>query len=408
MTGEAKDPSGETGPLDGITVLDASRVLAGPFCGMQLADLGADVIKVERPDTGDQTRGWAPPTYRDSDVASYYLSVNRNKRSVTLNLSTETGQDLFGELAAEADVLINNFRVGTMESWGLGYETLCELNPGLIYCSITGYGEWGPDKDRPAYDLVVQAEGGMMSITGEPDGQPVRVGVAITDIVTGLYSTQSIIAALLEREIGDGRGQKLDMSLLDSAAALNSYAAMFYFATGDPPERRGGKIKNIVPYQAFETADDYAVIAVPSEHLWPKFCEALDRPDLLADERFETNTDRVANRDVLEADLEAEISEYTTDEIVSLMQEHDVPATPINRMDDVYDHPQVLARGMRTSVDHPDIGEVEMPGVPMHFSRTPACVRSHPPELGEHTREVLHELDYDEETIDRFEADGIV
>ena len=408
MTGEAKDPSGETGPLDGITVLDASRVLAGPFCGMQLADLGADVIKVERPDTGDQTRGWAPPSYRDSDVASYYLSVNRNKRSVTLNLSTEEGQELFRELAAEADVLINNFRVGTMESWGLGYETLRELNPGLIYCSITGYGEWGPDKDRPAYDLVVQAEGGMMSITGEPDGQPVRVGVAITDIVTGLYSTQSVIAALLEREIGDGGGQKLDMSLLDSAAALNSYAAMFYFATGEPPERRGGKIKNIVPYQVFETADDYAVIAVPSEHLWPKFCEALDRPDLLADERFETNADRVANRDALEADLEAEIREYTTEEVVSLMQEHDVPATPINRMDDVYDHPQVLARGMRASVDHPSIGEVEMPGVPMHFSRTPASVRSHPPELGEHTREVLRELDYDEAAIDRFEADGIV
>jgi len=408
MTGEAREPSGETGPLDGVSVLDASRVLAGPFCAMQLADLGADVVKVERPDGGDQTRGWTPPTYGDSDVGSYYCSTNRNKRSMTLDLGSEDGRDLFRDLAGRADVLLHNFRVGTMERWGLDYPTLRESNPGLVYCAISGYGEWGPDRDRPAYDLVLQAEGGMMSITGEPDGHPVRVGVAITDLVTGLYASQSILSALLERELGGGEGQKLDLSLLDSAAALNTYAATEYFATGDPPGRLGGKIGNIVPYQVFETADDYAAIAVPSEHLWPKFCGALGREDLTEDERFATNDDRVRNRETLEPMLEAEIADYTTDEVVSLMRDHDVPATAINDMADVYDHPQVQARGMCASVEHPSAGTIEMPGVPMQFSRTPAEVRTHPPELGEHTAEVLAELGYDEETVARLREDEVV
>ncbi len=410
MTGEAREPETETGPLDGVTVLDASRVLAGPFCAMQLGDLGADVIKVERPEGGDQTRGWTPPSYRDSAEAAYYLSVNRNKRSVALNLATEEGRAVFRTLADEADVLLHNFRVGKMADWGLDYATLSDRNPGLVYAHITGYGEWGPDRHRPAYDLAIQAEGGMMSITGLPDGEPVRVGVAITDLATGYYTTQAILASLFEREIGSdaGEGQKLDVSLLDSAAALNTYAAMFYFATGDPPGRGGSKIPNIVPYQAFPTTDGHAVVAVPSEHLWPNFCAALAREDLVDDERFETNDDRVRNRDVLEPMLEAETREYTAEELVERMQAHDVPATSINDMADVYDHPQIRARGMRTSVSHPTAGEVEMPGVPMHFSRTPASVRSHPPLLGEHTTEVLEEIGYDQAQIaDLLDADVV-
>lgn len=392
MTGEAKGPSGASGPLDGLTVIDASRVLAGPFCGMQLGDLGADVIKIERPNGGDQTRGWRPPTYGDSDQAAYYLSINRNKRSVTVNLGTEEGRDVLRRLADQADVLIENFRVGKMDDWGLGYRDLQEANPDLVYCHITGYGEWGPDRERPAYDLIMQAEGGMMSITGLPDESPVRVGVAITDIAAGLYATQSIQAALLERELGDNGGQKIDIALLDGVVALLSYMAEFYFATGESPGRQGSKIPNIVPYQAFETRDGWAVVGVPSPNLWPKFCRAIDREDLI--DAYPTNADRVERREDLEPVLAAEIADYTTQEILDRLAAHDVPATGINDMAAVFDHEQVLARGMRASVDHPTIGDLELPGVPFHFSRTPAEIRRHPPLLGEHTEEVLQEFGF--------------
>ncbi|ESS06166.1 MAG: putative acyl-CoA transferases/carnitine dehydratase, partial [uncultured archaeon A07HB70] len=331
--------------------------------------------------------------------AAYYLSVNRNKRSVALNLATDEGRAVFRDVADTADVVLHNFRVGKMAEWGLGYPTLAERNPGLVYAHITGYGEWGPHRHRPAYDLAIQAEGGMMSITGTPDGEPVRVGVAITDLATGYYTTQGILAALFERELGDGEGQKLDVSLLDSAAALNTYAALFYFATDDPPGRSGSKIPNIVPYQAFPTTDGHAVVAVPSEHLWPGFCAALGREELVDDERFATNDDRVRNRATLEPMLEAETREYTAAALVETMRDHDVPATPIHDMAAVYDHEQIHARGMRERVDHPTAGEVEMPGSPMHMSRTPASVRDPPPLLGEHTDAVLREMGYDDSRI---------
>ncbi|RBI61128.1 CoA transferase [halophilic archaeon] len=400
MTGEAQNPETDTGPLDGVTVLDASRVLVGPFCTMQLGDLGADVLKVERPGTGDQTREWHPPRYGDAEESAYYMSVNRNKRSMTLDLASQAGREVFRDLARDADVLVENFRVGKMEEWNLGYERLREDNPELVYCGLSGYGEWGPDKDRPAYDVMMQAEGGLMSITGEEDGSPVRVGVAIADIGAGMYATQAILAALFERELGDGVGQKVDVSLLDGQAAWMSYMATNYFATGDPPGRMGSKHPTIAPYQAYETADGYVVVAVASEHVWPRFCEALDRPDLVADDRFETNPRRVEHREALDGELRPEFAERTTAELLSQFGDHDVPASDVKSMEEVFESDQVRARGMRASIAHPTAGEVEMPGSPMHLSRTPASVRRYPPRLGEHTDEILRERGYERREIE--------
>jgi crotonobetainyl-CoA:carnitine CoA-transferase CaiB-like acyl-CoA transferase len=408
MTGEAREADGDRGPLDGLTVLDASRVLAGPFCTMQLGDLGAEIIKVERPHTGDQTRGWQPPSYGDSDESAYYMSINRNKRSIALNLASEDGREVFREFAREADVLVENFRVGKMDDWGLGYADLHEENPGLVYCSISGYGEWGPDSHRPAYDIIMQAEGGLMSITGEEGRTPVRVGVAIADIGAGMYATQAILAALLERELGSREGQKIDVSLFDGQVAWMTYMASNYFATSDPPGRMGSKHPTIAPYQAFETQDSYVVVAVASENIWPDFCAALDREDLTDDERFATNENRVANRDALDSLLADELAEYATDELLARFDEYDVPASDVQNMADVFDTEQVAARGMHREVEHPTAGTVAMPGSPMHFSNTPTTIRQYPPRLGEHTRELLHEADYDSMEIRQLvDADAV-
>ncbi|MDY6819354.1 MAG: CoA transferase [Halobacteriales archaeon] len=408
MTGEARTPSEETGPLDGLTVLDASRVLVGPFCTMQLGDLGADVIKVERPGTGDQTRAWHPPTYGDSEESAYYLSINRNKRSITLNLGTEEGRAVLEDLAAEADVLVENFRVGTMERWGLGYDSLQELNPELVYCKLSGYGEWGPDRDRPAYDILMQAEGGMMSITGEEDGAPVRVGVAIADIGAGMYATQAILAALLERELGDGQGQKIDISLLDGQVAWMSYMATNYFATGEPPKRMGSKHPTVVPYRAFETADGHVIVAVASENIWPRFCRAIDHPELIDDARFATNADRIEHREPLDAILTETFETRQTEDLLARFDEYDVPAGEVKDLKAVFENPQVQARGMQQTIDHPTAGEVDMPGSPMHFSRTPTVLERHPPLLGEQTESILEEYGYTDADIDRLDsADAI-
>jgi len=396
-----------TGPLAGVTVLDASRVLAGPFCGMQLGDLGADVIKVERPDGGDQTRHWTPPAFGD-DVASYYASINRNKRSITLNLTTEDGREAFRDLASEADVVLENFRVGKAAEWGLDYETLSESNPGLVYCSITGYGQTGPKAERPAYDLMMQAEGGMMSITGEEGRPPVRVGVAVADLAAGMYATQSVLAALFRREFADDGGDRIDVALFDALLSWLSYMGTDAFASGEPPERMGSRHPNIAPYQAFEAADGYVVVACASQAIWYRLCEALDRPDLVDDPRFETNEKRVDNRAALESILTDAFADRSVDEVVDLLRTNDVPVGRIRDVLEAFDDPQAEARGMRQRVTHPTAGEIELPGSPMQFSEYAATARRHPPLLGEHTEEVLAELGYSEAAIERLQAEDVV
>lgn len=408
MTGEAKHSDSKTGPLNGLTVLDVSQVLVGPFCTMQLGDLGANVIKIERPNVGDQTRTWHPPKYKDSDESAYNLSINRNKKSVTLDLQTKEGRTVFRDLANEADILVENFRTGKMEEWGLGYKSLRKENSGLIFCSLSGYGEWGPDRDRPAYDIIIQAEAGLMSITGNEDGAPVRVGVAIADIGTGMYACQAILSALLARELGDGEGQKIDVSLLDTQVAWMTYMASYYFGTGESPKRMGSKHPTISPYQAFPTQDGYAVIAAPSQKLWSKFCEAIDRTDLIKDDRFATNAARVSNRDILDDILENELHQYKTGRVISMMNEYGVPASEVKDMAAVFKNSQIEAREMHQSIQHPLIGDVEMPGSPMHFSQTPTSIRRHPPQLGEHTTTVLREYGYEDHEIEYLDSNGII
>ena len=385
--------------LNGLKVLDLSRVLAGPWAGQMLADLGADVVKVERPGSGDDTRAWGPPWLKDADGrdtsdAAYFFCANRNKRSVAIDMATPDGQRLLQRLAAEADVVLENFKVGGLKQYGLDHETLCARHPRLIYCSITGFGQTGPYAPRAGYDFLIQGMGGLMSVTGRSDAEegagPQKVGVALTDVMTGLHATIGILAALQHRE-RTGEGQHIDLALLDVQVAALANQAGNHLISGKVPSRMGNAHPNIVPYQDFPTADGDMILAIGNDGQFARFCEVAGHAEWAVDARFATNAARVANRTVLIPRLRQATVMRTTREWVEALESRAVPCGPINRIDEVFADPQVVARGLRVALPHPVAGTV--PGVanPIRLSATPVVYRSAPPVLGQHTDEVLAE-----------------
>ncbi|WP_444757357.1 CaiB/BaiF CoA transferase family protein [Pseudomonas sp. A014] len=388
------------GALSHLRVLDLSRVLAGPWSGQILADLGADVIKVERPDSGDDTRAWGPPFLRDArgentSEAAYYLSANRNKRSVTIDFTQPEGQRLVRELAAKSDIVIENFKVGGLASYGLDYERLKAVNPRLIYCSITGFGQTGPYAKRAGYDFMIQGLGGLMSLTGRPEDEqgagPMKVGVALTDILTGLYSTVAILAALAHRD-QSGDGQYIDMALLDVQVACLANQAMNYLTTGTPPKRLGNAHPNIVPYQDFPTADGDFILTVGNDGQFRKFAEVAGQPQWADDPRFATNKQRVAHRAELIPLIRQATVFKTTAEWVAELERAGVPCGPINDLAQMFQDPQVVARGLKVDVPHPLAGSVPQVASPIRLSETPVEYRRAPPLLGEHTEAVLMDV----------------
>jgi formyl-CoA transferase len=378
-----------TACLDGIRILDLSRVLAGPFCTQLLGDLGAEVIKIEQPGKGDDTRQWGPPWFHGE--SAYYLSCNRNKKSVTVNLQMDAGRALIRQFVPHCDVLVENFKVGAMEKWELGYAALRELNPRLIYCAITGYGQTGPLASRPGYDFIIQAQGGIMSITGEAEGEPSKVGVAVADIVTGLYALNAILAALFHRE-RTGEGQFIDIALLDAQVSWLANVAMNHLISGEPPKRYGNAHPNVVPYHTFATADGHLALGVGNDGQFQRLCERLGLPELAHDPRFHTNAGRVQNRGMLIAQLQKIFLQRTAAEWVELLTAAGIPAGPINTVAQILADPQIAAREMVVEIVHASGAPLKLLGPVPKFSATPARVQSPPPLLGQHTEDVLKEL----------------
>ncbi|MBO9680413.1 MAG: CoA transferase [Acidovorax sp.] len=405
------------GALSGVKVLDLSRVLAGPWAGQTLGDLGAEVVKVERPGAGDDTRAWGPPFVTDAQgqptgESAYYLCANRNKHSVTIDFTRPTGQAVVRALAAQSDVLIENFKTGGLAAYGLDYESLSALNPRLVYCSITGFGQTGPYAHRAGYDFLIQGMGGLMSITGQPDGAPgggpAKVGVALTDILTGLYASTAILAALQARE-RTGRGQHIDLALLDVQVACLANQGMNYLYGGQPPRRMGNAHPNTVPYQDFPTADGHMILAIGNDGQFARFCHAAGRPAWATDERFATNAARLAHRELLIAMLRELTAQRGTREWIALLERHAVPCGPINTVADVFADAQVQARGMQIAMDHPQAGRIPLVASPMRLSATPVQYRAAPPQLGQHTLEVLRDrLGLSPEAIDELERQGVL
>lgn len=393
------------GALEGIKVIDLTRVLAGPYCTMILGDLGADIIKVEAPGGSDETRGWGPPDI--GGESAYYLCANRNKRAMTLNLKDEKARGILRELVKDADVVINNFKTGTMEKWGLEYAALSEINPRLIYASISGFGQTGPYKDIPGYDYIVQAMGGMMSITGSEETGPMKVGVAIADVATGLYAAIGILAALRERE-QSGLGQMIDLALFDSQISLLVNVASNYLVSGKVPKRYGNQHPNIVPYQTFMAADMEMVVAVGNDQQFRKLCMLLNREEWSQGTRFSTNSMRLANREKICDLLAEEFKKRPAAEWLAELTDAGIPSAPIYDMEQLFRDPQVEARGMKVDAWHPTAGEVPMVGSPLKLSRTPVTMRRHPPLAGEHTKEILMEHGFAEEQIDEWLNDHTI
>lgn len=384
------------GSLSGITVIDFTRVLSGPYCTMVLADHGARVIKLEHPVRGDDTRHWGPPFL--GAESAYFLSINRNKESVTLDFKSAEGREVLERLLADADVVVENFRPGTLDAAGFGAADVLSRHPRIVYCSISGYGQTGPRREEPGYDAVMQAEGGLMSITGEAEGPPLRLGVAITDIVSGLFAAQGVMSALIARE-KTGRGQQVDIGMLDATAALLTYQAGNYFATGQVPARMGNRHPTIVPYESFRAADGDFVIAGGNDDIWRRLCRVIGKPELADDPRYRTNAERAAHYSEIKAELEHALGTRRREEWVRDLTEAGVPCGSVREISEVLADPQITAREMVREVEHGTIGRARVINSPVKMSETPTSVRTAPPTLGQHTAAVLGELGYDDQQI---------
>jgi crotonobetainyl-CoA:carnitine CoA-transferase CaiB-like acyl-CoA transferase len=400
-------------PLQGIRVIDISRALAGPFCAMMLGDLGADVIKVERPGRGDESRSWGPPFVGEPSESypgesTYYLAANRSKRSLTVNLKSPEGQEIIKKLVEVSDVLVENFVTGSLDKMGLGYEDLHALNPRLVYCSISGYGRTGPYANKGGYDFILQAEGGIMGITGPVEGPPFRVGVSIIDLTTGMFGSTAILAALRARDV-TGKGQLLDLSLLDSSAAILANVASNYLIGGVEPSRMGNAHFNIAPYEVFRARDRWLTLGALNQRQWENLCTVVDRVEIIADPRFVSNQDRVTNRAELAAVLNEAFAAKDAIHWIEQLHQVGIPSGVINSIEDVFNHPQAEHRDLKIELDHPTAGKLEFPGYPYKFSATPAEAHRPPPLLGEHTDEVLEELlDYSSEQVAELHEQGVI
>jgi formyl-CoA transferase len=392
-------------PLDGLLVLDLSRVLAGPICSMMLADMGADIIKVEAPPHGDDTRQWGPPFV--GGIATYFHSINRGKKSLGLDLKTDKGKEILWRLIDRADVLLENFRPGSLAKLGFGYESVSARNPRLIYCSISGFGQTGPYRDRPSYDVIAQGEGGLMDVTGYPENPPAKVGTSISDIVTGLYASQGILLAMIARG-RTGKGQLIDVSLLDSTLSVMTYQSLMYLTTGQAPTRMGARHPSLTPYECYRVQDGYVNIGVTNAKQWIAFCSVLGMPELAADPRFEILGTRLRHYDTLKEIITAKLIAMSRAEVIAKMSQQGIPAGPVNSIAESLEDPQIRAREMIQELTHPDYGPIPQLGIPLKLSDTPGIVQGAPPRFGEHNRDVLSMLGYSDEEIERAVRDGVL